>query len=105
MNCRTCGQAITPDSAAAIEHETVEKISWNWWADYKVGYQHGRIKLEAKKLEFNDWQGSESDVWLVFEVHGRYFKKYGIADSYGNVNWGGLFEEVQPKTKTITVFE
>lgn len=56
------------------------------------------------------YQDETTDMWVALKVtepNGQvlYFQKNGVADSYGNVTWGGMLRQVQPVEKTVTVFE
>lgn len=47
----------------------------------------------------------EDEIYIIFEVDGRFFKKTGSQGSYDeNRSWDGSVREVFGSTKTITVF-
>lgn len=71
-------------------------------------------KLEAKFVanknrerdSFGDYEeGGNTEIWVIFEVNGKYYKKFGYQSSYGGREWDGGVVEVTPTTKTITVWE
>ena len=46
-----------------------------------------------------------TDIWVVIEIDGRYFKKTGYHQSHDGTYWDGAVTEVRPQEKTITVYE
>lgn len=55
-------------------------------------------------------QGTEFDAWVILKVTEAdgtvlFFRKSGTANSYGNVSWDGLLQEVKAVKKEVTVFE
>lgn len=54
---------------------------------------------------YGDYIEGEGEIFLVFEVDGKFYKKFGYQSSYGGREWDGGVVEVQPVTKTITVWE
>jgi len=55
-------------------------------------------------LNYDENSGDQS-IHVIFEVDGKFYKKTGYHSSYGGTEWDGAVTEVQPKTKTITVYE
>lgn len=47
----------------------------------------------------------EGECWVVFEMDGKFYKKWGYQDSYGSTYWDGGLMEVTPKTVTVEVWE
>lgn len=60
--------------------------------------------VAGSDLEEDPGYGS-TQVWVVVEINGQYFKKEGYHSSEEGVVWDGAVTEVQPKTKTITYYE
>lgn len=62
-----------------------------------------------KKYDDAYEQGFEGEAWMVLKVVGPdttlFFRKWGTANSYGNVSWHGRFEQVTGSEKQVTVFE
>lgn len=55
---------------------------------------------------YGEFYEGDSEVYVIFEVDGKFYKKIGYKSSYGyEISWAGDPVEVQPKTKTIQVFE
>lgn len=48
-------------------------------------------------------------AYIIFKIvdgdKTLYFRKAGTANSYGDVSWDGLFEDVTPVEKTVTAYE
>lgn len=54
---------------------------------------------------YGDYIEGDTEIWVIFKVGERYFKKFGYQSSYGGREWDGGCVEVFPETKTITVFK
>lgn len=55
--------------------------------------------------DYDYWrQGDTEQVWVIFEVDGKFYKKFGTMSSYGDVTWDGNCVEVKKATKTIEVW-
>lgn len=50
-------------------------------------------------------QGSKEEVYLVLEVEGKFYRKTGTANSYGEILWDGIFREVEKKEKQEVTYE
>jgi hypothetical protein len=53
----------------------------------------------------NSTADDKTDVWVVVEVSGRFFKKTGYRERYYSTEWDGILTEVSPVSKTVTVYE
>src|SRR5688572_20208049 len=105
-NCRTCGQELdTTDVAFKLN----EKVAWYSLDSKPVGSfsSYGtRVKLVAANCYTTEEMGREDqEIWMVVEYEGKYYKKFGTADSYGERSWNGYVREVVPTEKTVTVYE
>lgn len=64
------------------------------------------FKKEREKDHYGEYIQDEGEVYMIFEVNGRYFKKTGYQSSYGYDRvWDGPVTEVHKVTKTIEVYE
>jgi len=50
-------------------------------------------------------QGWTGESWIIFQIAGKFYKKAGTVDSYGEENWDGTFTVVTPTTKEVTTYE
>lgn len=60
---------------------------------------------DREKDHYGDYLQDDREMFVIFKVGDRYFKKYGDKSSYGDEAWDGECVEVFPTTKTIQVFE
>lgn len=63
--------------------------------------------VEAKGREtdsYGEYYQGDDEIYVIFKVGDRYFKKFGYQSSYGGRTWDGGVIEVFPETKTVTVF-
>jgi hypothetical protein len=60
--------------------------------------------IECHELTRETHYDSE-DVWSIFSVNGRFFRKKGFFISYGGFEWDTSLEEVQSVEKIINVWE
>lgn len=80
--------------------------------NFKMDLSNGATVEVVGKSDMAEetYQDETTDMWVALKVtepNGQvlYFQKNGVADSYGNVTWGGMLRQVQPVEKTVTVFE
>jgi hypothetical protein len=113
--CPTCDQEVGVGSAVVVAAAIGGDRDYIWKEfedrdeDTVVGIYPGlgQLWLRFKRVDYDESQGDdERPAFMVFEINGKFYKKEGEADSYGEVSWrGGKFSEVQPKTKTIQTWE
>lgn len=107
--CPTCEQTITnPDVITAMRLD--ELVLWDGLTyrhdGYTMSLAGGVLKVVAKSIDFAEEQGEvERESFIIVEYNGKFFRKYGFVDSYGESNWKGTCKPVTPTTKTIQVFE
>jgi hypothetical protein len=58
--------------------------------------------VDTKPGSEGDWQ---TDVYVVLKVDYRYFRKNGYYASHDGTYWDGIFEEVKPHEKSVTVWD
>ncbi|MEV6638072.1 hypothetical protein AB0M54_45855 [Actinoplanes sp. NPDC051470] len=88
---------------------------WDEYVPGKVGQESEPVKVDGvgDVRVLHTYTGGEdggADAELIFKVTPdlggvRYFRKSGWYSSYNGTDWDGQFTEVQPKVKTVTVFE
>jgi hypothetical protein len=91
----------------------------NWDAMFRsgLGSKHNVVPLaqgtEATVVEvhnrptdgYGDYLQSEDEIYVIFQVGNRFFKKTGRMDSYDEIrSWDGPVTEVFGTTKTVIVF-
>jgi hypothetical protein len=78
--------------------------------------EDGYIKVVERELDESAYddsgyydsgypQGHEGHVFIVFEVNGKFWKKDGTNDSYGNRCWDGKFRQVKRGEVIVTKYE
>lgn len=78
----------------------------DWWGANKTKkVTVSGVEYDATLVEEFGGMDMGSECWVVFEVDGRLFKKYGSYYSHDGYYWDGSLDEVRPVQKTITVFE
>lgn len=106
--CTKCGSEIDNGSNAYKLNQAVR-----WW-DFnseQPGYVQdvsgfGRVELVEIMDRVREEQGLDDQlVYIVVKVNGKYYKKHGTEDSYGDLDWDGHVREVFPTEKTVTVYE
>lgn len=113
MNCPTCDTVLTDDHALGVGDRLVQGLNDTWWSwtsrpEGFTKYIHGvgTVTLLAKKTEAHEEQGEDhQEVFMVFAIEDKFYKKLGYGDSYGEVEWDGPFKEVKKVTKTVEDFE
>jgi hypothetical protein len=89
---------------------------WYWWK-YESNRDEGVTVTGLGKVwvveEIGGGEGGGEDMSLVLRVRDetgkypttRYFQKNGYYASFGGSSWDGSFVEVQPVSRTVTLFE
>jgi hypothetical protein len=63
------------------------------------------VKKRAYDERYGEYFQGDDEVYIIFQVGNRFFKKTGTMDSYDeNFSWDGPVVEVFGTTKTVTVF-
>lgn len=63
------------------------------------------VKTRAIDSRYGEYVQGDDEVYIIFKVGDRFFKKTGTMDSYDeNFSWDGPVTEVYGTTKTVTVF-
>lgn len=77
-----------------------------FWSEIQWGSDHFVFPGIGKATRVDSAGGMDegSNIWTVFEVGGRLFRKSGYYASHYGTDWDGAFEEVFPEQKTITVY-
>lgn len=114
--CPTCDQAI-PDGHAFFVGDLIEKSytgysdPWDIWSGEDEGSSKqypsiGEVTLVAKTPSLGEVQGEDDrPIFMIFENNGRYFRKNGTADSYGEETWNGPFKDAKQVTKKVVTWE
>jgi hypothetical protein len=82
------------------------------WTDKNEGVPIEVVQVQKADRPYDDsgyWdsgypQGYEGEAFIVFRVGENYFKKLGVCDSYGNLDWNGKFKQVSATSKVVTVY-
>lgn len=107
VTCKTCGSDLAEGSAYSIGLEWEKNFS-DWPDSTKnVPTKYGVLEyLDRNDDGFPEDQGNDDRKgWFLYRLLGRYFKKFGTVDSYGECKWDGPFKEVYMKEKVVTVYE
>lgn len=111
--CTFCGSTIPADHAYHIGEKILKHTGWSGWdslANYGDGQQFtvqglGVVTMVAKHTKYGEEQGEDNrPVFMIFELNGQFYRKNGMADSYGEVNWsqGGFVLAVQRTVEVKT---
>lgn len=73
-----------------------------WENEDNIQTEFGSVKRFSTETDYDD--GREERV-IIFGVDGRYFRKTGYYDSWGDIEWDGELIEVKPVEKTFIVYE
>ena len=74
--------------------EFYNNISWNSTGiDLSVG--------TAYRVQDFGGEGLGNELWVVFKIGDRHFRKQGSYDSWEGGEWDGLLQEVEPFEKTV----
>lgn len=109
--CPTCDAPVAPDDALNLGATLEEARDWYSWpaAPSKFTLWFRGSPIEVNLIDRNviayEEQGNETEVWLLFRIEDKFYKKYGTGDSYGDVDWDGPFKEVYKSEKVVTVYE
>lgn len=115
--CPTCGTEFGDESDYVLArkigsaHSRYGNEDWYTWSRQAIGTpvdidSSTTVVLVDKKVDTVEDQGNDNQkVYLVFAVGDRFFRKDGRGDSYGDVNWDGVFKEVFKTTETVVVFK
>jgi hypothetical protein len=87
--------------------------SGSMYENFNMGLSNGatvEVHSKSDEVEYDEYEGRTQDMWVALKVtepNGDilFFRKTGSADSYGNVTWNGLFQQVKAVEKMVTVFE
>lgn len=88
----------------------MERQSWHEVAGMDKGEPFallldGEAVLAVKSDNSKLGEGAGSDVWIVIEINGRFFKKSGYHESHYGTDWDGTLDEVKPREATVTVYD
>lgn len=109
--CPTCDRDITdPDLVTAIRLD--ESAIWDTFYYKQEGYETsffglpGPVILVVKSVNFSESQGEDDrESFFIVEYQGKFYRKKGTVDSYGETDWSGTCKPVQAKMKTVRIFE
>ena len=107
---REVNQAVAATSSEESWGDYID--GWDSFYQHNVGFSkelqfdEGPVIAEvAAKCTESDNSGYGEKIWIVLKVGDQYFRKSGYTSSYDSESWDGDCREVEPKQKTITVFE
>lgn len=121
--CKWCGSSVGADNPMLLDNLMNEvqvgaaswHRGWGYWAELNDGDQvsvHGQGAVDgvwtlvAKSVKYGEEQGEdERPVFLILERGGQFYRKNGVANSYGEVMWNGPFRFAIEKTITTKVYE
>lgn len=109
-SCEFCGADMAADHPFFIGEKMLNH-SWSGWEQYehmRDGEQIsvtglGVVTMVAKHIAYGEEQEADNrPIFMIFEINGQYYRKSGVADSYGERNWnaGGFLPAVK-KTKVV----
>lgn len=70
-----------------------------------VEFQIDGVPVEVKVLATTGGEEQGSHASILFQVGSQFFRKHGYYASHYGYDWDGIFEEVIPVEKTVTVYE
>ena len=104
--CETCGL----DDSLAVEQLVRQLKSWSVWQDAKVipDPQPGVVAkvfqdIDMEADSYGDYVSGE--VYMIFKVGDKFYRKNGTVDSYGGITWGGSFREAKQKKVEVVRYE
>lgn len=63
-------------------------------------------KTERERDSYGDYNEGDGEIYMVFQVGDRFFRKEGYQSSYGDDrSWDGAVVEVFPREFTSVVYE
>lgn len=114
-NCQYCGSHIDAEHPYFIGQQIEKHMPYEgfeWWERIGDGRtvevkNLGTVTVVAKHVSYGEDQGEDSrPIFIIFEVDGKYYRKSGIANSYGERNWGaGGFLPAVQKVVVTKVWE
>lgn len=95
-----------------VIEDAILELGWEYFV-YSSQDETGKIKVVERELDEipgDGWyeshpQGHEGDIYLVFEVNGKFWRKDGTTDSYGDRSWDGKFRQVTRGEVIVTKYE
>lgn len=111
MKCPTCDTVLPADHAVEIGNKINQYVYWDVLAYKSDGHTFvvpglGEVTLLAKNTSTHEEMGEDrQEVFMVFEIGGRFYKKLGFGDSYGEIEWDGPFKEVVKTTKVVDTYD
>lgn len=104
FTARDLEHMVDNDEVHYEDGETVD--SQEFWSEIHWGSTRLAFPGIGKAMRVDSAGGMDegSNIWTVFEVGGRLFRKSGYYASHYGTDWDGAFEEVFPEQKTITVY-
>jgi hypothetical protein len=98
-----------------VVEDAILEYEWAYFC-YNNESPDGYIKVVERELDESSYdndgyydsgypQGHEGQVFIVFEVNGKFWKKDGTNDSYGQRVWDGKFREVKKGEVMVTKYE
>lgn len=111
MICEHCGTDLPLDHPVGVGLKIEEQYDWEYWEILDDGASRtvdglGPVVLVASNVQFREEQGDGNrPAFLIFEVAGKFYRKNGYANSYGEVFWTGEFLDAVKKTVTKEVWE
>lgn len=88
--------------------ETYTDSGWHQWED-ELSLNEVVEVADLGSVQVVDRQpgreGGGENIYIVFKVGERFFKKTGYYASYDGSNWDGSFTEVTPQDRVVTFYE
>jgi hypothetical protein len=109
--CPTCGQLTVGSSLSDIERalrtydDNGTGYMWAFWERYSTttDSEYFVPGLGTVKFLERNYQ-NESNIYMVWEVRGDYYKVSGWYSSYSDSTWD-TFSKVERKTRSAYVYE
>lgn len=103
---------------AALLLYAEEELEWGSFSEFinYTGDSNGKTfdvpgLGEVKIVDYNsydsfkNYDGWSEELWIVFEVQGKFYKATGTHTSYTGSEWDKELKEVSPSQKAITIYE
>jgi len=104
-----CGHCGADDVVGVEAQLRIHGYDWDYSRARAIGTLGTVTQVAQQTAESDSYgeYGDESEIWVVIRVDAldRYFRKYGVSDSYGSESWNGVFEEVFPQERSVTIYE